>query len=551
MSALVEEVSFVPARTLPGGKAFWSECGLFDFQAQGAAEAYLRTEPGGQSGVVAVWDTGIGKTFLAMALATMLFEDDQIDLVMVIAEKNKITEWRDDIARHTTLQEHRYHGTGRQNRLAKAGVPHVFITTYETGRNELLALRKVPGHRTPQKVDGPLVDTLGLRGKRVLWIFDEVPKLRTRSSQAHKAYDYILRELRKGPHHQRVLGLTGTPMERDFEDAYNVGRIVCPEKMPTVAQFEETFTNGRDPLYGNYRFKPGREHVFGHLFRSIVLRKRKTDPDVIEQFPQQVEETIWVDLKPDHAEFYQAVGELLDPTNGQADDRSERQVESDTRRMWGLQRMTAGHPAAHLHAQNELSQVIAATMGEQVLRSIAASKIEPLLEKLRPIVFGQGDQAVVFTFYGSTVLKELVRELEAAKFSVVQFHGARSLKQNDEALALFKDGGAQVLVLSDAGSRGIGLQNARYVVEFEAALTHANRIQRINRVHRISSKHASVTCYTMILSDTIEEGIMGKVMKRNEQQDLLLGDEEDGTGFISADERREMLRITRSGRRRR
>jgi len=60
-----------------------------------------------------------------------------------------------------------------------------------------------------------------------------------------------------------------------------------------------------------------------------------------------------------------------------------------------------------------------------------------------------------------------------------------------------------------------------------------------------------VTCYTLILDGTIEEGIVNKVLTRNEQQDRLLGDEDDGSAFVSAATRRELLQMARSQRPRR
>lgn len=546
MTALAETPDFVPARELPNGEYVYSPLGIFEFQSDGIAEAYLRTEPGGQSGIMAVWDTGIGKTWLAMGLAAYLFEDRKIDLVMVVAERNKIIDWRDDFERATNLQTHLYHGTGRQKRLTKAGTPHVFVTTYETGRNELMQRVATTG-RGKARADGPLVDVLGLRGKRILWVFDEVPKVKNRGSEMHQAYAYILGALRKGPHHQRVLGLTATPVERDFGDAYNQARIVCPEKMPTVAQFEETFTQGTDD-YGHYVYRQGVKPLFAQLFRSLVMRKRKTDADVVDQFPAQVEEAIHVTLAPDHAKFYEAVVTLLEPADGEDDDRDARQLAADTHKVWTPGRMTAGHPASHLHAPNEISQQIVESVGEAGLRSITSSKTEELLVRLKPLIKGQGAQAVIFTFFGGTVLKELAKELRKAGYTVGEYHGGKTVHANQQAKESFVTGQTELLLTSDAGSRGLNLGNAEYVIEYESALTYAKRLQRINRAHRIDSEHPIVTCWTMIADGTVEERIIDTVLNRNEDHDLMVGDEDDGSSWISAAERRTMLAVVRKRR---
>jgi SNF2 family DNA or RNA helicase len=464
----------------------------------------------------------------------------------VIAERNKITDWRDDFTTYTTLNAHRYHGTGRQKRLAKEKNLHVLVTTYETARNELMSYEKLPGKRSKgHKVDGPLMEALGLRNKRVLVIYDEVTKLRGRSSELHQAHAYALGQLRKGPCPPRVLGLTATPMERDYEDAYNIGRIVCPERMPTVEMFEKVFVDSRDD-YGRPRFNRSAENLFASLFQGLIMRKRKTDPDVIEQFPAQIEEFIHVEMLPDHAELYSAVQGLFDWDGG-----NSQQNEINERRLYSALRLTAGHPAAHLWTDTEISTTIASVVGKDVLLDIKSSKSEELLQRLKPLVKGQGAQALIFTFFGNTVLKELVEDLRRAGYSTVSYCGSNTLKQNDDAKNAFVNGEVEILVASDAAAKGLNFQNAQYVFEYESSLTFANRTQRINRVHRIGSPHGSVTCYTLILDGTIEEGIVNKVLKRNEQQDRLLGDEDDGSAFVSAATRRELLQMARSQRPRR
>jgi SNF2 family DNA or RNA helicase len=537
-----------PTRLLPNGELYFSEEGLYDFQVDGIAEACLITDV--RDGVVAVWDTGIGKSHLAMAVSAYLFADDLIDLVMVVAEKNKIREWHDDFVHFTALSPHLYHGTGRERRFEKAPSPHVFITTYETGRNELLAYQEVGSKRGKgHKVDGPLVDILGLRQKRILWIFDEPTKLRKRSSENHKAYDYILNSLRKGSSHQRVLGLTATPLERDMEDAYNIGRIVAPSRMPTVARFDELFVSGRDN-YGRPRFKPGRDQVFAQMFQEIVLRKRKTDPDVLNQFPKQVEESVRVPLLPEHAKLYEAVEAILDPPEGEPDSRSRAEVEAQERQLYTVLRMVAGHPSALLRSQSELAATIIEAVGIERIREIRSSKSEALLAALQNLIRGQGAQVVIFTFFAKTVLPEIQRELTDAGYLVSIYHGGQTHAKNEDEKQNFLQGRTEILLASDAAARGINLKNAQYVIEYESALTYANRKQRLDRVHRIFSDLPSVTCMTMIAENTIEEGLVDLMLSRNRSQDTLLGDSADGTAFISAADRRRLLGAYRNRRRR-
>jgi hypothetical protein len=45
----------------------------------------------------------------------------------------------------------------------------------------------------------------------------------------------------------------------------------------------------------------------------------------------------------------------------------------------------------------------------------------------------------------------------------------------------------------------------------------------------------------MVLEGTVEEGIFDRALQRNKDHDTLLGDTEDGTEFVTAAQRREIL----------
>lgn len=537
MTAAEATPVFEPVRELPNGANFHSPLGLYAFQAEDVARAYVRTNPGRDQGVVLVHDTGLGKTVCGMALASMLIEDGVIDQVIVVAEKNKIIDWATEFEQFTTLSARIYHGQGRQNRLLKAGIPHTLISTYDTLRTDLTSMIEVPGRKSKKMVDGPLMETLGLRGKRVLWVFDEITALKGRGSQRHKAFAYVLKEVRKLAW-QRVIGLTATPIERDIEDTYNIGRITTPARMMTVGTFEETFTRGRDD-YGRYHYKPHASEEFGKVFRPVCLIKHKTDEDVRAQFPEQVEKALWVPLEAAHKKFYAAVQEMAVPEDEEISPRA-----ADL--SFIALRMTAGHPVSHLHAQNAISRTIVEVIGEQGLRAIPSSKSIELINRLRPVVKGQGEQAIVFSFFGRSVLRAVGDDLRAAGFSVVEYHGGNSLAVNEQAKNTFTSGRAEILLASDAAAKGLNFQNASYVFEYESALTYAMRTQRINRVHRLGSAKASVTCYTLIAKDTLEEPIVRKLLSRNKDHDFVVGGEVED-GYVSADERRSLLWFGRKG----
>jgi superfamily II DNA or RNA helicase len=516
-----------PRPVLANGRLYFSPLGLFGFQAEAVAQAYFA------EGLVAVMDCGTGKTHVSMALAAKLVENDQVDLVIHVAQKNKIdkSEFPADWAQFTALRTHVHHGQNRAKRLAKAqlaGRIDVLLTTYETGREDLVTFT---GRSGRARTDGALMSALNLREQRVLWIFDEISKLGNRGSKLYRAYEHVLDQQRSGPHPPRVLGLSATPMSTDYEQPFNIGRIVWPAAMPSVGLFEDAYTYGRDE-HGRYLYKRGAREWFATVFEPLVYRKRRTDPDVVAQMPALMEKIVPVDLSSEHLALYEAVGDLYgeDPTPRQAD------------QLLMAQRLVAGHPRALLRSGSELAKAAVATLGADYLHAIVSGKTTRLIELLGTLR-DQGDRALVYTFFAETVLPEVATDLRAAGLRVGTYTGAQSGQANEAAKSAFRTGTLDVLVSSDAGSTGLNLPEAGYIIEYDGASTYALRTQRFGRGQRITSERAHVYGLTLVARRTVEVGLLYSMLKRNSLQDDLVGDR-GARGHLDAHTRRDAFRAT-------
>jgi len=481
-----------------------------------------------------VWDAGTGKSVGAIALSLLCMQDDKIDHVLLICERNKLREWVEDFKVDTDLDVRKHHGPNRHKHLGKFGLPQVLVTTYETAKLDSV-VKDGPRKLAP----GPLLSLLD--GKRVLVVYDESAKLRNRSSGIYKAQEHVLRTLRKKAE-VRVLALSATPIEKAYEDGFNQLRLLVPEAMPTVKEFEGRCVRYRD-MYGRPTYDQMGILWFIELLRPHLTRKRKTDADVIEQFPPLTENYRYVEQSAAERSFYKMIEDLA----------FERDEPGDMG-AWILLRQIAGHPASIIHSAKRedgsaLAKEIVRTLGEEHLRSLPCAKLDELKVYLDTIIKDQGAKAVVFTFFGRSVLVELEHALRAADFPVFTYHGGQSAAENEAAKTSFKShqGGA-ILLSSDGGARGINIPEATYVIEYESALTHATRIQRINRAHRINSADGPVTAMTFITAGTIEDDIFSAVLTRNEHHDRFVGDvgQELEEEFISAADRRMILQLAKS-----
>lgn len=502
---------------------------LFVFQADGVAEAFFADE-----GKMFLWDAGIGKSIGATALGGVMIAQKEADLVLLVAEQNKVKEWVRDLKENTTLTVRLHYGPNRWKKMDAEGLPQVLVTTYDTVRLDATVRSKVRTLRP-----GRLLSLI--KGKNVLVVYDEMSgKLRNRSSGNYMSHEYILKELRKAAS-VKVLALTATPIERSYEDGFNQLRLIAPSWMPPVKDWEAACIRYRD------RFnRPVYDHVqtrrFAEQIEPLLHRKRKSDPDVVDQFPPMMEEYRFVDLHPKHKLFYETL-----------EDIAFEELEISQAASWMTIRQAIGHPASLLYSAfkengSPLAKAIVETLGEEHLRSLPCNKLEEAMAYLSTIVKSQGDKAILFTFFGGSVLQVLAERLAKEGIPFFAYHGGRTHSSNEKAKDSFKkaEGGA-VLLCSDAAARGINIPEATYVVHYESPLTYGMYLQRRDRIHRIDSCKGPVTSMTFITEGTIEENIAQMVLRRNETHDLFAGDVDGNVSddFVSAADRRLIMQLAR------
>jgi hypothetical protein len=124
--------------------------------------------------------------------------------------------------------------------------------------------------------------------------------------------------------------------------------------------------------------------------------------------------------------------------------------------------MIAAHPMALMGAQGDISRAIAGQVGSAGLRALGSGKTDRLIEYLEPLVLGQGAQAVVFSFFGPTVLPLLKAGLEDAGIRCAVNHGQMADGDRAQQKTDFRAGKYRVFLTSDAGARGINLPEATY-----------------------------------------------------------------------------------------
>lgn len=513
MTALIEEAP----SGFPEGVLYYSERGLYPFQLDDIARALVMRSEGRPYSMV-VWDMGLGKSHFAMATSAFTVQDGAADLVILVCEKVKLREWEDDFKIFTKLSAWRHHGPGRKNKVAKKGFPQVLISTYETLKADLAKFEAAK--RGKKIVNGWLMDEILASGRKPMVVFDESDKLSNRTSATYKAWDYALKTLRRAHPDTPVYMMTGTPIRKDLENGFNQLRLLAPDRVPLVKEFEDYFVRGRN-VYGKAVYHDARVQDFADLVHPLLMVKSKEDPDVRDQFPKLTEEALWVDLEGEQRELYSMVAGL------------------EHKAALTLSRMICAHPASILRSAtegtSELARMLVQEVGEDFLLNMHSAKTERLVEYLRPVVLGQDAKAVVFSFFGPSVLPLLRKALEAKGIKVWMHN------EEDGIPAFRQSKRPGVLLASDAAARGVNLPEASYLVEYDMATTYGTRVQRLNRASRIGSGGPSLTVRSMLARETVEVSLMYSMLKGHQQSDALLGRGVTGEEFLTANMRRQIL----------
>ena len=441
-----------------------------------------------------VWDTGCGKCIGSISIAAERLERDEVDHVVVWVPNHLIRGWLDDFAKFSSLSVERMdRGTpAKREKAYKESQAQVWVVNYDKVRcNDYDFILSA------------------LKGKRVMFVFDEITKLKNRKSAVHK----FMVKLSKDLHVGYMLGLSATPVERGPEDYYNIFRVLDPHIYGNVKDFEENYTYqwGAKDFFYNY---VGFQNLHDMRFKStfMVSTARKTQPEIACEFPEKQEIAIKLELSPEDAKLYKfvrdkAMSELKEDTMA-----SPAQWADAARRVCSL-------PETLLLMNGKEDFVESVREMDGVADSKRSAKLAATLDLVRGII-EQGDKVIVFyslTNHGIIPLAEHFKE-----FDPLLFHGGMTSQEKENAVDIFRQtSDHNLMFVSEAGREGLNLPEAGYVIHYNTPYLWSHYEQRSNRIHRIDSKRENVTIYRFITADTIEERIEEVMFQRKAYADDL------------------------------
>lgn len=482
--------------------------------------------------VLVQWDTGAGKTLLSCLTSQKLFDNDDIDMVLVFCKKIKQYDWEQEFCRMTHLNVDRINEKmtrAARHKLYEQTNAQVLVLNYEKVREG--SMKKLKGERRKVKSYDrtDLVQILEMtKGKRVLIIIDEAQKINTGTSLLGEGFYHLINQVDDTT---RVLALTATPYTTSPLNIRNIMSIVAPG-IPDVSDMNRDafktmygkefgmFNNGYVQELYVKEWDRMKLPILGKKHEDWTHIAMKSDPTIAAQFPESMPKRLVYELSDIDQNIYdwaeEHAREKYNPDNPVAN--------------WSYidtLRMICNTTEGLKNSESKFAKEILAEFGSDIshLNSAKYQLIESNLESY----IENDEKSVLFTFWTNGTLFPYLAALRA-KFSGIPIlpiwgvgMGSDEVAQNIKTFNSTK--GPAILLTSDVGQEGLNLY-APYLWNIEIPRTYSDYKQRKDRINRADSRSKGIShtwVYRPVAVGTIEERVDSKILRRRAEAESIRG----------------------------
>jgi hypothetical protein len=347
-------------------------------------------------------------------------------------------------------------------------------------------------------------------------VLDEAQMIKNPATRAAKA----VRALSAG----QKLALTGTPVENRLAELWSIVDAVNPGLLGSREQFRQRFAK---PIE-----RSGDAHAAARLRRitqPFVLRRSKTDRQLLPELPDKIEQIAWAGLSREQATLYQhVVDQLLADAASTTGMRRRGLVLAALMRL----KQICNHPA---HALGDGSRLGG--------RSGKLARYDELVDELLDL----DERALVFTQFRE--MGELLRRHAAERLGLrVPFlHGGVARGRRTSMVAEFQAGvGPPLLLVSlKAGGTGLNLTAASQVIHYDRWWNPAVEDQATDRAWRMGQGR-TVVVHKLVCEGTVEERIAAMIDEKRALADAVVGTGEAWLSELTTAELRELVALDTS-----
>lgn len=448
-------------------------------------------------------DMGLGKTVQFIAYLLHLKNEGRLEgPMLLICPTSVLGNWEREVHRFgPKLKVLVHHGSGRlqgKSFLKKIKSLDLVITSYPLVYRD----EKTLASHTWQ----------GL-------VLDEAQNIKNAEARQSKAVRNLQANAR--------IALTGTPLENRLTELWSILDFLNPGYLGPKPFFQRRFATPIE-RYGDTASLT----TLRSLVQPFILRRTKTDSDIIQDLPEKQEMTVFCSLTPEQAELYQTVVQESLTAVDAAKGIQRRGIILAT--LVKLKQI-CNHPAQFLHEEH---------LETKLQRSGKLKRLDEMLEEL----LDEGDRALIFTQFaelGKLLQKYLESRLER---ETLLLYGGSSKKQREAMIDRFQHDpqGPRLFILSlKAGGVGLNLTRANHVFHFDRWWNPAVENQATDRVFRIGQTR-NVQVHKFVCTGTLEERIHEQLESKKALAEQVVGAGENWLTELDTDQLRNLLLLDRN-----
>ena len=441
-------------------------------------------------------DMGLGKTVQSICLLLYERENKLTDKpTLIICPTSVVGNWEKEIEKFAPgLKSAIHHGNNRWSYETFSEEIHkneVIITTYA-----LIVKDK----------------DLFQKEKWAGIILDEAQNIKNSSTKQTQHIKALKAEYK--------IALTGTPVENRLSDLWSIMDFLNSGYLYNWSTFRREFAvpieREGDPKISSKLRK---------IISPFVLRRLKTDANIIKDLPDKIETKEYAPLTKEQATLYQAVvNDCLNKIDSSEGMQRRGLIIASLTKF----KQICNHPVQFLKDNGEIQG--------------RSGKLERLLEMLE-VVIEEGDRSLVFTQFaemGHILQSEIEKKLGV---KTLFLHGGTSRKKREELIDIFQNDTDEpmVFVLSlKAGGLGLNLTKANHVFHFDRWWNPAVENQATDRAFRIG-QIKNVHVHKFICMGTLEEKIDEMLERKQALAESIVSTNENWISEMSNNELRELF----------
>lgn len=467
---------------------------LRPYQHRGYEWLYRNSKLG--FGSIIADDMGLGKTLQVITLLQRLKDDGELQgkHILIIVPTTLIANWQSELKRFAPdLSVQVYHGGGRD---LKKFDSDILITTYGVARSDAAKLKKTAWQTV---------------------VIDEAQNIKNAYTEQSKAVRSIPAD--------NYVAMSGTPIENRLSEFWTIMDFTNHGILGSESAFQKEFAT---PIqkWGNTEVATR----FRRITAPFMLRRLKTDKNIINDLPDKTEENTYVALTEHQAALYHETVEHAMQVIEKADTSTQQALfkrQGLVLQMILALKQICNHPALFLKNGKEDAEL--------------SGKTQTLLTLLEGIVRNH-QKVLIFTQFKemgeilvSTIRKHLGQE-------PLFLHGACSVKRRRDMVDAFQSKPeCNIFILSiKAAGTGLNLTAASHVVHYDLWWNPAVEAQATDRAFRIG-QHQNVIVHRFITINTFEEQINRMIEEKRRLADITVSSGENWIGNLSNKELKEIF----------